>query len=181
MRQKGDAHGYDAGKKTPGRKRHLIVDTLGRSRGGLSCKIHILCDAKSWPLHAHLTPGQAHETSAFDALMSGADAQLFDAEGEPLAWPSACAGDKSYRAKWIDDYLLSSDIQSVVPSQSNKDRKAYHACNIVERLIGWLRECRRIFSRFEKTAKNFLGMIRMAFGRSSGCRLLKSINDWQPK
>jgi len=35
--------------------------------------------------------------------------------------------------------------------------------NIVERLIGWLKESRRIFSRFEKTAKNFAGMIKMAF------------------
>jgi len=34
--------------------------------------------------------------------------------------------------------------------------------NIVERLIGWLKESRRIFSRFEKTAKNFGGMIKMA-------------------
>lgn len=106
--------------------------------------------------------------------MSGADQQLYDADGEPLAWPLACAGDKGYRAEWIDDYLLSLDIQPVVPSKSNEDREArqvafdreaYRARNIVERLIGWLKECRRIFSRFEKTAKNFLGMIRMAFIR----------------
>ena len=43
------------------------------------------------------------------------------------------------------------------------DRQAYRDRNIVERLIGWLKECRRIFSRFEKTAKNFGGMIKMAF------------------
>lgn len=33
----------------------------------------------------------------------------------------------------------------------------------MERLIGWLKESRRIFSRFEKTAKNFGGMIKLAF------------------
>ena len=43
------------------------------------------------------------------------------------------------------------------------DKQAYRARNIIERLIGWLKEYRRIFSRFEKTAKNFAGMIRMAF------------------
>ena len=37
--------------------------------------------------------------------------------------------------------------------------------NVVERLVGWLRESRRIFSRFEKTPKNFAGMIKMAFIR----------------
>ena len=43
------------------------------------------------------------------------------------------------------------------------DREVYRDRNIIERLIGWLKECRRIFSRFEKTAKNFGGMIKMAF------------------
>ena len=43
------------------------------------------------------------------------------------------------------------------------DREAYRERNIIERLIGWLKECRRIFWRFEKTAKNFGGMIKMAF------------------
>jgi transposase len=145
---------------------------LGRSRGGLSCKIHILCDGHGHPLHVHLTAGQTHEASAFEALMMGADEQLTDADGEPIAWPVALAGDKGYRAEWIDEYLLDLDIKPVIPCKSNQDRQgrpvefdrdAYRDRNIVERLIGWLKECRRIFSRFEKTAKNFTGMIRMAF------------------
>ena len=102
----------------------------------------------------------------------GADEQLFDAEGEPIAWPVALAGDKGYRAQWIDDYLLELGISPVIPSKENEDRdaravafdkRAYRQRNIVERLIGWLKECRRILTRFEKTAKNFAGMIRMAF------------------
>jgi hypothetical protein len=47
---------------------------LGRSRGGFSTKIHILCDGYGHPLHFHLTAGQAHETTELDpysrALMS---------------------------------------------------------------------------------------------------------------
>jgi len=104
--------------------------------------------------------------------MVGADEQLFDAEGEPIAWPVALAGDKGYRADWIDEYLLELDITPVIPSKCNQDRDArliefdkhaYRDRNIIERLIGWLKECRRVFSRYEKTAKNFAGMIRMAF------------------
>ncbi len=104
--------------------------------------------------------------------MVGADEQLFDDGGEPIAWPVALAGDKGYRAEWIDEYLLELDIQPVIPSKENQDRDArlvpfdkltYRARNVVERLIGWLKECRRIFSRYEKTAKNFGAMIRMAF------------------
>lgn len=101
-----------------------------------------------------------------------ADACLFDGGGQPVAWPVALGGDKGYRADWIDEYLLDLGITPVIPSKENEDRdarpvefdrEAYRRRNIVERLIGWLKESRRIFSRFEKTAKNFGGMIKMAF------------------
>lgn len=102
----------------------------------------------------------------------GADDQLFDTKGEAVAWPIALAGDKGYRAEWIDTYLLALGIEPVIPSKANEDcdaravsfdRDAYRSRNIIERLIGWLKECRRIFSRYEKTAKNYGGMIKMAF------------------
>lgn len=145
---------------------------MGRSRGGLSSKIHVLCDRAGHPLHFHVTAGQVHESTAFDAVMVGADEALVDEFGQAVAWPVALAGDKGYRADWIDDYLISLDITPVIPSKATDrrearpvpfDRDAYRDRNIVERLIGWLKECRRVFSRFEKTAKNFAGMIRMAF------------------
>lgn len=41
------------------------------------------------------------------------------------------------------------------------DRDAHRDRNIIERLIGWLKECRRIFSRFEKPATSFAGMVRV--------------------
>ena len=87
-------------------------------------------------------------------------------------WPVALGGDKGYRADWIDEYILELGISPVIPSKANEDRDArpvefdretYRNRNIVERLIGWLKESRRIFSRFEKTAKNFGGMMKMAF------------------
>ena len=136
----------------------------GRSRRGFTCKIHILCDRNGYPLHFHLSAGQAHEASVFDTLMVGADEQLIHTGGTPICWPVALAGDKGYRADLIDDYLLGLDIMPVIPSKSNEDRDARpitfdkHAY-----LIGWLKGCRRIFSRFEKTAKNIAGMIRKAF------------------
>jgi len=149
-----------------------VDHALGRSRGGFSTKIHLLCDSEGNPLHFHLTPGQAHESTVVDTLLEGADANLFDSEGEPIAWPVAIAGDKGYRADWIDTYLLKLGINPVIPSRTNEDRAArpvafdrdaYRERNIIERLIGWLKENRRIFSRFEKTAKNFGGFIKMAF------------------
>jgi len=107
-----------------------------------------------------------------DTVLMGADKQLMDAQGAPIAWPLAIAGDKGYRADWVDEYLMDLDINPVIPSKSNEDREgrnvvfdsqAYRDRNIIERLIGWLKECRRVFARFEKTAINFAGMIKMAF------------------
>jgi len=138
----------------------------------LTCKIHLLCDAQGHPLHFQLTAGQVHESTLLDDVLIGADQQLYDGQGNQIAWPVALAGDKGYRADWIDQYLLTLGIQPVIPSKVNEDRDArpvafdrevYRSRNIIERLIGWLKECRRIFSRFEKTAKNFGGMIKMAF------------------
>jgi transposase len=145
---------------------------LGRSRGGFSTKIHILCDGNGLPLHFHLTPGESHESTALDEVLVGADACLLDEHGERIPWPTALGGDKGYRANWIDEYLLKLGVQPVIPSKENEDRAArpiefdkelYRRRNIIERLIGWLKESRRIFSRFEKTAKNFGGMIKLAF------------------
>lgn len=109
-----------------------------------------------------------------DELLILADQNLLDESGERIAWPFALGGDKGYRADWIDEYLLDLGIDPVIPSKENEDRaarpvefdkEAYRRRNIVERLIGWLKESRRIFSRFEKTAKNFGGMITLAFIR----------------
>jgi transposase len=145
---------------------------LGRSRGGLSSKIHILCDGQGHPLHAIVTAGQVHESTALDTLLVESDQNLLDADGDPIPWPVALAGDKGYRADWIDEYLLELEIRPVIPSKANEDRdarpvefdkEAYRNRNIVERLIGWLKECRRVLTRFEKTAVNYVGMIRMAF------------------
>lgn len=119
-----------------------------------------------------LSPGQAHENTTLVTLLEGADEVLTDGAGRPVAWPVSLAGDKGYRAAWIDETLLSLGIVPVIPSKENEDRDArpvkfdrdaYRNRNIVERLIGWLKECRRVFSRFEKTAVNYGGMIKMAF------------------
>ena len=147
---------------------------LGRSRGGFTTKIHILCDGNGLPLQFHLTAGQTHESTVLDELLVAADESLLDEDGERIAWPFALGGDKGYRAEWIDEYLLDLGIAPVIPSKENEDRTARpvefdkEACrrrNIVERLIGWLKESRRILSRFEKTAQTFGGMITLAFIR----------------
>jgi len=144
---------------------------LGRSRGGFSTKIHLICDANGLPLHFEITAGQVHENTSLVDLLNGTDAEMNRSDGEPVAWPIAIAGDKGYRANWIDEMLTEMGITPVIPSKENEnrderivefDKERYRQRNIVERLIGWLKECRRLFSRYEKTAINYRGIIKMA-------------------
>lgn len=116
-----------------------------------------------------LSPGQTHESQELEALLDGVDWD--DLAEEPLAYPTRLAGDKAYRADWIDHWLLERGVEPVIPSKSDQDpdtrpvkfdREAYRDRNIVERLIGWLKESRRVLTRFEKTATNYLAMVKWA-------------------
>jgi transposase len=139
----------------------MNAEALGRSRGGLTTKIHVVCDGNGLPLGAAISPGQTHDSSAFEVVLGAV----------PLgAWPDALAGDKGYSAKRIRSWLEKRDIADVIPYKCNEhppeghtfDREAYRRRNVVERLIGWLKECRRIATRFEKRGKHFLAMIKLA-------------------
>lgn len=145
---------------------------LGRSQGGFSTKIHLVGDANGVPINCELTAGQAHENTSLEDLLNGIDEEMTSGTGEPVPWPEAMAGDKGYRADWIDEMLLDLGVTPVIPSKKNEDRNArpvefdkerYRRRSIIEQLIGWLKECRAVFARFEKTAINYAGMIKMAF------------------
>lgn len=128
-------------------------------------------DAGGVPIHFELSAGQAHENTSLEELLNGIDREMTTGSGEVVPWPEAIAGDKGYRAEWIDQMLLDLDVTPVIPSKKNEDRETravefdkdrYRDRNIIERLIGWLKECRAVFARFEKTAINYAGMIKMA-------------------
>lgn len=134
----------------------------------------MVCDAAGCPLDFTLSPGQTNETESLEDLLNGIDDELRDGEGRVLPWPEAMAGDKGYRADWIDAMLLALGVTPVIPSRIHENRDTrpvkfdqdnYRRRNIIERLIGWLKESRAVFARFEKTAINYAGMITMAFIR----------------
>ena len=118
-----------------------------------------------------MTAGQAHENSSLIDLLQSIDDALCNGDGQPVAWPLALAGDKGYRANWIDEMLVDMEITPVIPSKENQERgdrivefekEAYRQRNIVERLIGRLKECRRVLTRYEKTALNYNEFITLA-------------------
>jgi transposase len=88
------------------------------------------------------------------------------------ARPVRSASDNAYDAQWIGDYLQAEEIEAVIPRRGSEtpdptefDRERYRGRNVIERLVGRLKECRRIFSRFENAAVSYLGMLKLAMIR----------------
>lgn len=98
-------------------------------------------------------------------------ARIPQAVGRPRTRPLALAGDKGYSCRRIREWLSQHKIKAVIPRKRNEsrdgrmkfDRQAYRMRSVVENSIGWIKECRRIGTRFEKLAINFLAMLKLAF------------------
>lgn len=92
--------------------------------------------------------------------------------GRPKSRPKRLAGDKGYSSETIRSFLQARGIEPIIPHKDNEkarhdpdvvfDKDTYKRRSIVEQSIGWLKECRRIATRFEKLAINFLAMIKIA-------------------
>jgi transposase len=132
---------------------------LGYSRGGFSTKIHLLCDSQGTVVGIHVTPGQRHESKAFEPTMQRV--YLRRRRGR-RRWPRRLAGDKGYSYPRIWRWLGRRRIGRVIPTRKdqtrdpNFDKVEYRKRNIIERVIGWSKECRRLLTRFEKLAVNYV-------------------------
>ena len=134
---------------------------MGRSQGGFSTKLHLICDGEGTPLAVAVSPGEEHETQQFVPLME-----------EATAWPQQpekLAGDKGYSAEWIREWLKERGIEPVIPYKSNEkgrkkkfDRASYRRRNIIERCVNSLKWFRRVATRYEKLAIHYLGMVTLA-------------------
>jgi transposase len=127
---------------------------LGRSRGGFSTKIHVTVDGLGNPLRLHLTAGQRHDIIKAHDLIVDLD---FD----------YVIADRSYGAQAFVDELLAKGIEPVIPPNKNaKDPREYDAWryrerHLIECFIGKIKHFRRVFSRFDKLARRYLGFLQL--------------------
>jgi transposase len=138
----------------PGREKNG-EQAIGRSRGGLTTKIHALVDALGNPVELMLTPGQAHDLACAEPLIDNAD-------------PEALIGDKAYDADPLIDILNRRQITPVIPPKANRkiprdcDFVFYCERNLVERFFNKLKHFRAIATRYDKLARNFLAGVQLA-------------------
>jgi transposase len=144
---------------------------LGRGRGGFGSKFHLVTDGSGIPLAVEVTAGQVHESTRFESVVATFIASRRHRRCRRLK-PRQLAGDKAYSVRRVRDWLRTHGIEPVIPHQRDEharhdplvsfDRAAYRQRAVVEQCVGWLKECRRIGTRFEKLAVNFHGMLQLA-------------------
>lgn len=142
-------------RATGAAKSSAEAEALGRSRGGFGTKIHAITDALGNPLDFVLTGGQASDIGQAETLLG------LTPEGA-----EAFIGDKGYDSDALVQAIEARSMEAVIPPRSHRteprtvDWFVYKERHLIECFFNKIKHYRRIFSRYEKTACNYMGMLR---------------------
>ena len=138
----------------------------------------MVTDGKGTPLAIEVTAGQVHESTRAESVIGQAVACRIGRRRKRKrrrCKPRKLAGDRGYSVPRVRDWLQQQRIQPVIPHKDNElarhdprvafDREAYRGRAVVEQCVGWLKEFRRIGTRYEKLAVNYHGMLQLAMIR----------------
>ncbi|MFE1904275.1 IS5 family transposase [Streptomyces gardneri] len=171
------AHQHAAGAK---KKAPAEPDdhALGRSRGGLSTKVHLVSDGHARPLALRVTAGQAGDAPAFEVVMAGIRVPR-SGPGRPRTRPDAVLADRAYPSRAIREHLRRRGIRAVIPQPADQvghrlrrgraggrppgfDAEAYKQRNAVERCINRLKQWRGLAMRTDKLAIAYRAALHLA-------------------
>ncbi|XMN11313.1 IS5 family transposase [Streptomyces griseobrunneus] len=174
------AHQHAAGARKRGRPGRSEPDdhALGRSRGGLSTKVHLASDSRARPLALHVTAGQAGDAPAFEAVMASIRVPR-NGLGRPRTRPDAVLADRAYSSRVIRRHLSRRGIRAVIPQPSDQvghrlrrgraggrppafDAEAYKQRNAVERCISRFKQWRGLAMRTDKLAIAYDAALHLA-------------------
>src|SRR5215467_14077113 len=128
---------------------------IGRSRGGLSTKIHIAVDALGNVLRLLYSAGQVHESTKAEALIAGLPADNVIA-------------DKAFDSDRFRAHLADRGITAVIPSNASRARAIPYDCHLykerhlVELFINKIKHFRRIATRYDKTIASYASFVAVA-------------------
>ncbi|MEU7527671.1 IS5 family transposase [Saccharothrix sp. NPDC042600] len=152
-------------------------EALGRSRGGLSTKVHLACDERGRPLSVVLTPGQSGDAPRFDEVMAGVRCRT--RSGRVRTRPDRVLADRAYDSRAIRGHLRRRGITATIPQAADRvrnrlakgsrggrppafDPNAYKQRNTVERCINRLKQWRGLATRYDKTAHSYMAALTIA-------------------
>ena len=143
---------------------HGACLAMGRSRGGLTSKIHAVL-----PVRLALTAGEAHDNRLAAKLLSR------------LKSGAMLLADRGYDADWIRELVSEHGARANIPPRRNRNDALcfspylYRARNLVERFFNKIKQCRRVATRYDKLAANYLAFIQLA-----SIRLWLRVNESTP-
>jgi len=128
---------------------------MGRSRGGLTTKIHALVDRQGLPIRFVLTPGQTHDTQTVAELLSN------------LPPNAMLLADRGYDANAVREMVAAQGAWANIPPKANRKEPIcfsphlYKARNLIERFFNKIKHFRRIATRYDKLAENYLAALKL--------------------
>jgi transposase len=129
-------------------------NALGRSRGGFSTKINARTNAEGLPIGIVITPGQAHDVTAYPALMHDIDCD-----------PQQMLGDKGYDSDAVRRDIERCGGEAVIPRIASRkiqhavDKAVYSLRNRIERFFNRAKNSRRVATRYDKLIENFAAFV----------------------
>ncbi|MGW7244652.1 IS5 family transposase [Streptomyces sp. NPDC054804] len=165
-------------KKRSRPRQHRPDEGLGRSRGGLTCKIHLASEGGRRPLAFLVTPGQWGDAPQFIPVMERIHVARLEG-GRPRTRPDHLGGDKAYSSRRNRRYLRRRQIKHTIPEPRDQranrrrrgskggrpagfDKTMYKRRNEVERTINALKNFRAVATRYDKRAYVFHGTVTVA-------------------
>ena len=154
------------------------TEGLGRSRGGLSTKIHLLCDGKCRPLSLVLSQGHRNDSNFLEATLDGVRVAR-RSKGRPRKRPKRLRLDKGYSYAKCRRLLRRRGVKYLIPERRDQEKQrkkkgrgggrpvafeavVYAQRNVVERCILRLKQWRRVATRYEKRAAMYLALVTLA-------------------
>lgn len=143
-------HAHQGAPLGGGRKRGAFKQALGTSRGGRTSKLHALTDGKGRPRVLILTAGNAHDITVA--------AELIERAG-PIRQLLA---DRAYDANHLRHLLANRGTKAVIPSTASRStpipysKRLYKERNRIERMWCRIKDWRRIATRYDKLARNYM-------------------------
>jgi transposase len=128
---------------------------LGRSRGGLTTKIHLLANERGEPVDFCITGGQVNDCTQAIELLGAHQAE-------------AVLADKGYDSDAIVAHIEAQGAKAVIPPKCNRkqareyDKELYKQRNRIERCFSKLKHFRRFATRYEKTKTTFRAIVALA-------------------
>ncbi|MED7824014.1 IS5 family transposase [Streptomyces chiangmaiensis] len=171
-------HAADTGRKGGSIDDEPDDHALGRSRGGLTTKIHLACDGKGRPLAVLLTAGQRHDSVCARSLLERIRVPR-TGRGRPRCRPNHVIADKAYSSRGLRAYLRRRNLTHTIPEKQDQkghrrnrgrrggrppvfDRDTYRRRNIVERCFNQLKGFRGLATRYDKTATSYEAAVSLA-------------------